>query len=52
MYILNMVIILNVLYNNVVTAVRYICTYYVSTAHTSLVVCNTTMYLGLNVMVV
>jgi hypothetical protein len=31
MYILNMVIILNVLYNNVVTAIRYIRTYYVST---------------------
>jgi hypothetical protein len=33
MYILNMVIILNVLYNNVVTAIRYIRTYYVSTGY-------------------
>jgi hypothetical protein len=35
MYILNMVIILNILYNNVVTAIRYICTYYVSTLRKS-----------------
>jgi ABC-type arginine/histidine transport system permease subunit len=31
MYILNLVIILCILYNNVVTAIRYIHTYYVST---------------------
>jgi hypothetical protein len=31
MYILNMVIKLYIVYNNVITAIRYRCTYYVST---------------------
>jgi hypothetical protein len=36
MYLLSMVIILCVLYNNVITAISYICTYYVSTSGSTL----------------